>query len=174
MPPLVSVIIPTHNRPEFLTQALDSVRTQIFADYEIIVVSNGESKEMWRQTSHIAMERGASFFALKRGNVCAARNYGIVQARGEWIALLDDDDIWHPNKLERQVSEARASGADMVVPDYIEFYADGREILREPRLFPGYNYTSSYSAQYFWSIPSGILIRKSAIVEAGMFDPILR
>jgi hypothetical protein len=54
---------------DFLAEALDSVLSQTFTDYEIIVVSNGESKEVWRQTRRISTERGASFFALKQGNV---------------------------------------------------------------------------------------------------------
>jgi glycosyltransferase involved in cell wall biosynthesis len=172
--PLVSIIVPTHNRPDFLAQALDSVLAQTFTNYEIIVVSNGEAKEMWRKTCDISMDRGAKFFALARGNVCTARNFGIGKARGEWIALLDDDDIWLPHKLEHQVFTAEAAGGDMVVVDYIEFYDDGREILRQPRLIEGWSYTRGYSGQVFWSLPSGVMVRRDAIIEAGLFDPIMR
>jgi glycosyltransferase involved in cell wall biosynthesis len=172
--PLISVIIPTHNRPDFLVQALDSVLAQTFTDYEIIVVSNGEDKKTWLQTCAIAMDRGAKYFKLTRGNVCTARNYGMAKARGEWIALLDDDDAWLPHKLEHQVFTAEATGADMVVVDYIEFYDDGREILRQPRLIEGWSYTRGYSRQIFWSLPSGVLVRRDAIIEAGLFNPIMR
>jgi glycosyltransferase involved in cell wall biosynthesis len=172
--PLVSVIVPTHNRPEFLAEALASVRKQIFAGYEIIVVSNGESEEMRSKSQALAATNGARYFELRRGNVCAARNFGIVNAAGEWIALLDDDDIWLPRKLERQVSEAKLTNADMIVVDYIEFNSDGQEILRQPRLLEGWGYTRGYSNQIFWSLPSGVLVRKSALIEAGLIDTSMR
>src|SRR6266852_5744847 len=117
--PLVSVVIPTHNRPQLLAEAIASVRAQTFTDYEIIVVSNGESADM-RHASGMAAA-GCQYFELPRGNASAARNFGIAHATGEWIALLDDDDLWLPEKLERQLEEAKSSGADMVTCDYIEF-----------------------------------------------------
>src|SRR5260370_823595 len=109
--PLVSVIIPTHNRPGMLAEALASVRAQTFTDYEIIVVSNGESDDMRRASRDAAS--GCVYLELDRGNVSAARNFGMERAKGEWIAILDDDDLWPPNKLERQIAEAEATGADM-------------------------------------------------------------
>src|SRR5258708_39467781 len=99
MQPLVSIVVPTINRPKMLAEALASVRAQNFTDYEIIVVSNGENDEMCRQSREAAA--GCIYLELDHGNVSAARNAGIAQANGEWIAFLDDDDLWLPHKLER-------------------------------------------------------------------------
>jgi glycosyltransferase involved in cell wall biosynthesis len=172
--PLVSVVVPTHNRPEFLAEALASVRAQTFPDYEIIVASNGESAETGERSHAVAALHGASWFTLDEGNVSVARNFGVERAEGEWIAFLDDDDIWLPNKLERQVVEAHRIGADMVSSDYIEFYADGREIICQPRLLGGWSHTRGLNHLFWWAPPSGVIIRKSALDAADGFDPRLR
>jgi cellulose synthase/poly-beta-1,6-N-acetylglucosamine synthase-like glycosyltransferase len=67
--PLISVIIPTHNRPDTLAEALASVQAQTFTDYEIIVVSNGESDGMRHQTHAVAVAHRAQYFALDKGSV---------------------------------------------------------------------------------------------------------
>jgi glycosyltransferase involved in cell wall biosynthesis len=80
--PMVSVVVPTHNRPEMLAQALASVHAQTFTDYEVIIVSNGESDEMRARSRACASGHGA-FFELPDGNVSAARNFASARARGE-------------------------------------------------------------------------------------------
>lgn len=174
MMPLVSVVVPTHSRPDTLAEALASVSAQTFTDYEIIVVSNGESLEMRRRSEAIAGLAKARWYALPDGNVSAARNFGVTEAGGNWIAFLDDDDIWLPHKLERQVAAATDSGADLVACDYVEFHADGREVRRAPRLIAGWTYTKALSHQCWWALPSGVLARKVAFDAAGGFDPDMR
>jgi glycosyltransferase involved in cell wall biosynthesis len=172
--PAVSVVIPTHNRADMLAEALASVQAQTFQDYEIIVVSNGESPGARLASRAIAVARDARYFELETGNASMARNYGIEQARGEWIALLDDDDLWLPRKLERQVAEAERTGADMIVCDYIESHLEGREIIRRWRLLDGWSYTQAINRGY-WSVqPSAAMIRKRVFAEIGAFDPRLR
>src|SRR5260221_8617571 len=105
MEPLVSVVIPTHNRPDMLAEALASVRAQTFTDYEVLVVSNGEHHELRAVSRVVAHKHDCRYFELAKGAVSAARNFGVKQAKGEWIAFLDDDDLWLPNKLEQQLSE---------------------------------------------------------------------
>jgi glycosyltransferase involved in cell wall biosynthesis len=165
----VSVVIPTHNRPEMLAEAIASVRAQTFTDYEIVVVSNGESEETRSASRDVATS--TVYIELGDGNVSAARNAGAECAKGEWIAFLDDDDLWLPTKLERQVAEAQRTGADMIACDYVEFYPDGRELIRQPRLFEGWPYVKALSHQYWWAAPSGVMVRKAVFKQAGGFDP---
>lgn len=96
--PLVSVIIPTHNRYHYLRQAVDSVYAQSHQNFEIIVVDDSSSDE----TANIATEYDdrLHYHAQPRSGVSAARNYGIRQASGEYIAFLDDDDLYQPDKLQ--------------------------------------------------------------------------
>jgi glycosyltransferase involved in cell wall biosynthesis len=155
-----------------LAAALASVRTQTFTDYEIIVVSNGESAEKRRASREAAS--GRVYLELDRGNVSAARNFGIERAKGEWIAILDDDDLWPPNKLERQVAEAKRTGADMIAGDFVEFYPDGREIIVQPRVPEGWSYVKALN-HYWWGAATGAtLIRRRIFDEIGGFDVRLR
>jgi len=97
-----------------LAEALASVRAQTFTDYEIIVVSNGESGETQARSHAAAARHGARYFSLPIGNLSIARNFGIGEAKGAWIAFLDDDDIWLPAKLERQIAAANQTDASMI------------------------------------------------------------
>jgi len=169
--PLVSVIIPTHKRPKMLAEALASVRAQTFTDYEIIVVSNGESPDMRRASHESATAYDATYFALPHGNASVARNFGIGHAKGEWIALLDDDDLWLPNKLERQIAEAERTGADMLTCDFFEVYQDGHEIIRRHRCLEGWSYFKSICHRRWFAATGATLIRKRVIDEVGGFDP---
>jgi glycosyltransferase involved in cell wall biosynthesis len=105
--PLVSVIIPTYNRAAWVTAAAASVLTQKFGDYELIVVDDGSTDATLEA---LASLRG-QVKVLRRGErrgVSAARNLGAGAARGEWLAFLDSDDLWLPDKLARQMDYLRA------------------------------------------------------------------
>jgi glycosyltransferase involved in cell wall biosynthesis len=171
--PLVSVVVPTHNRPEMLVEALASVRAQTFTDYEVIVVSNGESDQM-RVLSRACAARYGAVYELPEGNLPAARNFAIALATGEWIAFLDDDDIWLPHKLERQLAEAERTGADMIACDYIEFYTDGHEAVGRRRIPEGWTYTRAICHQRWGVPPSCVIVRRAVILDVGGFDPAQR
>jgi len=96
-----SVIIPTYNRPSLVTEAIDSVLAQSSRDFELIVVDDGSIIE----TNNTLAAYGDAIRVIRQANggVNNARNNALSCARGEYIALLDDDDIWHPCKLEIQV-----------------------------------------------------------------------
>jgi glycosyltransferase involved in cell wall biosynthesis len=99
--PLVSVIIPTYNRAALLCEAVDSVLQQTYRNIEVIVVDDGSTDD-----TTAAMEKYGDRVRYSRrpnAGVNAARNLGFKQARGEYIALLDSDDLWAPYKLELQV-----------------------------------------------------------------------
>jgi glycosyltransferase involved in cell wall biosynthesis len=171
---LVSVVVPTHNRPDLLIEALASVRAQTFTDYEIIVVSNGEPPENRARSEAAAINHGCVYYALDDGNVSAARNLGIAHARGKWIAFLDDDDIWLPEKLARQLGEAKRTGAAMVTCDVVHFCADGTESVDRTRPPPGWTHVKALNHQVWWSMPSATIVRKPVFNDAGMFDPAMR
>jgi glycosyltransferase involved in cell wall biosynthesis len=174
MKPLISVIIPTHGRPQMLAEALVSVRSQTYSDFEIIVVSNGANSEARSLTRSFARSHDARYFELHTGNLSIARNFGIEQAHGDWIAFLDDDDLWLPQKLEQQVSEAARTGADLIGCRYLMVGPDGRAITCRNRLPDGWTYTKALSYHYCGPLPSGTMVRKAAIKAVGGFDPRLR
>jgi glycosyltransferase involved in cell wall biosynthesis len=99
--PLVSIVIPTYNQPAFLLEALDSVFAQTFEDYEIIVVNDGSTDD----TAERLKRYGSRIRLITQENqgIGRARNRGMDEASGRYIAFLDHDDLWHPLKLESQV-----------------------------------------------------------------------
>ncbi|MBW2937714.1 glycosyltransferase family 2 protein [Aureisphaera sp. CAU 1614] len=101
--PLVSIIIPTYNRPEMLRLTLDSLGKQTFLDYEIIVVDDGTANnlnkllcEQYNQVYYFKIENS--------GGPSKPRNFGIKKSKGKYLAFVDDDDLWLPQKLEKQVA----------------------------------------------------------------------
>jgi glycosyltransferase involved in cell wall biosynthesis len=103
--PLVSVVIPTYNYGHFVVDAVESVLAQTYKRREIIVVDDGSSDDT---PERLAPYRDRIRYVRKQNRgVSAARNTGIGLASGEWVALLDADDVWHPQKLALQMRVLR-------------------------------------------------------------------
>lgn len=100
----VSVIVPTHNRPEFLAEALHSVAAQTERSFECIVVDDGSAEPVRLPFADVR-------FRLVRSEssqgVAAARNLGIQRATGDYVAFLDDDDLWAPTRLQHALNQAK-------------------------------------------------------------------
>jgi len=106
--PTISVIIPAYNHGRYILETLDSVFAQTFKDFEIIVVNDG-SPDNTAVLLHPLAEAGRiRYFEQPNGGQASARNRGLREARGQFIAYLDDDDIWPPDKLEWQAEALRA------------------------------------------------------------------
>jgi glycosyltransferase involved in cell wall biosynthesis len=101
MNPKASVIIPTYNRAAKVRKAIESVLAQTFTDLEVIVVDDGSSDGTGQILAEIYSDR-IRYFAQANQGVSIARNKGIAEARGKWIAFLDSDDLWEKEKLEWQ------------------------------------------------------------------------
>jgi glycosyltransferase involved in cell wall biosynthesis len=104
--PLVSVIVPTFNRPEMLKETLKSILDQIYQDFEIIVVNDG-GQDVSRLLDDFKDSRIKYIMHAKNKGLAAARNTGIRNASGQYIALLDDDDIFYPEHLQTAVDMLR-------------------------------------------------------------------
>lgn len=98
----VSVVIPTYNSVKFVTEAIDSVLAQTFTDFEILVIDDG-SKDETREVLAEKYGKLIRYLYKENGGVSTARNFGIENAKGKYIAFLDADDIWLPEKLEKQM-----------------------------------------------------------------------
>jgi glycosyltransferase involved in cell wall biosynthesis len=108
MTPMVSVIIPTYNRGSLVTGAIDSVLEQTFTDFELIVIDDGSTDDTVERLDPY-MDRIRYVHQANLG-ASAAQNAGLREARGEWVAILASDDIWHPAKLERQLEAVSRLG----------------------------------------------------------------
>lgn len=129
--PKVSVIIPTHNRPEFLHSAITSVLNQTFQDFEIIVVDDA-SKDDTHNVINCINDRRIKYIRheINKG-VSAARNTGITASTSDFIAFLDDDDEWMPEKLGKQVDliENKSPGVGVVYTGFVRMNRKSTEIL---------------------------------------------
>jgi len=143
--PLVSVIIPTYGRSELLDRAIDSVLAQTYDNIEIIVVDdNNSNSEHRKHTENVLqkyLQNGQAVYLKHEKNVggSAARNTGIKASKGEYVALLDDDDEWFPEKIEKQISyfEILGDNIGVIYCSYILKEFDGdKEYIRSEKLFP--------------------------------------
>lgn len=107
--PRISVVIPTYNRFTTVGKAIDSVLSQTYCDVEVIVVDDGSSDDTAKVIGDAYGER-IRLFKQRNQGASAARNRGIAEARGEWIAFLDSDDFWEKDKLEWQVKALERYG----------------------------------------------------------------
>jgi glycosyltransferase involved in cell wall biosynthesis len=127
MPALVSAVIPTYNRADLICRAVDSVLQQSYADVEAVVVDDG-SKDATEEV--VAARYGADprvrYLRVPNGGVSRARNIGIAQSRGDYVAFLDSDDYWLPWKIELQVKcLARVPEAGMIWTNMTAVAEDG-------------------------------------------------
>jgi glycosyltransferase involved in cell wall biosynthesis len=170
MQPFVSVIIPTRDRPELLREAIESVSRQTYTDYETIVVINGPDNPLTAATLEVAVAASCTVVRIDRSGIAIALNAGIQAARGEWLAFLDDDDLWEPNKLEFQLKVAADSAADVVFCDSIQI--DGAEsaphLLSRPpsSLSP----REAMTLENYGGGCSTTMVKRAAALAVGGFD----
>lgn len=168
--PTVSVIIPTYKHPDFVLETLDSVFAQTFTDYEIIVINDGSPDNTAELLRPLA-EAGRILY-IEQGNTgqSAARNRGIARANGEFIALLDDDDLWPPDKLQWQV-EAMASHPNAgIVAGLVEAVDMSGRLLYRSEFLPQVSFEQCFTECPFTS-PGQALIRASVLRQVHGLNP---
>ena len=166
--PTVSVVIPLYNAEDVIGETVETVRRQTWRDYEIIVVDDGSTDGSGEVVRRYADVR---YLAQPNGGVASARNRGIREARGEYVALLDHDDLWHERKLERQVTVLQQrSEVVMVITDVGQMDRTGR-VLDKRGL--GYDPADRFARLFvrgYVPTPSAALIRRHILRAVGGFD----
>ena len=130
--PLVSVVIPFYRAEDLLGEAIDSVLSQTFQDLEIILVDNNANSKSKKIAEEWVLRYPETIRILqeKIQGVCSSRNTGIRESKGQYIALLDEDDIMFPQKLEKQFSFLQEHPEIALVTSYVDRVShDGKEIL---------------------------------------------
>lgn len=173
---LVSVIMPTYKRSAKLVRAIESVLTQSYANLELLVVNDNEpddkfTKELVRKVECFSSDpRFKLIMQEKHINGAVARNVGIRQAKGEYIAFLDDDDWWKCNKIERQVDVLESLDESWGgVSCRIEQYNGDKIIAALPKYNDGYVYKDILMLKCDLAT-STLLLRHRDLDIAGYFD----
>ncbi len=168
MKPSISAIIPTYNRKNVLPKALDSVLTQTVYPDEVIVVDDGSDDKTSEMVSSNYPK--IKLIIQKNAGVSAARNAGIAASAGDWIALLDSDDEWLPEKLERQMECISDN------PDAVLIHTDEIWIRDGKRVNPMKKHQKSGGRIFQKCLPlcvispSSVLVKRSLLEEIGNFD----
>ncbi len=173
----VSVIIPVYNSAPFVAEAVKSVLAQTWREFEIIVVNDGstdDTEKILRQ-----LDAPISYYKQENSGVAAARNLGAYNAKGEWLAFLDADDAWYPNKLAVQLSDAEK------YPFGGFYYSDMDGINESGRLIESRILASRLRRQSkkrdedlvktvftngIFPYPSTVLVKRDLFLQAGGFD----
>jgi glycosyltransferase involved in cell wall biosynthesis len=169
--PLVSVVVPTYNRPEKLRRAVETVRAQTYRPIELVVVDDHSAEPAADALENISLD-GISMAMIRhernRG-ANTARNTGIREASGEFVAFLDDDDRWEPQKLQRQVERIESS------PDTVGFvYTGARYVYEDGERIIANDLEGTVTRQLLEGASvaefSAVMVRASVIEAAGLPD----
>ncbi len=167
--PRVSVIVPTYNAPHFLTETVESILAQTYDDYELIVVDDGSGP-----STREALEPYIKYIRYiwrRNAGPSAARNTGIKRATGELIAFCDHDDLWMPEKLEKQIAHIDSHpDAGVYYCDYAHF---GDRTDKRPRVqHSGWVFQKLWQKRFVQTLT--VICRKEVFEDAGLFDESLR
>ena len=170
--PLISVVIPAYNAEQFLDETLESVLSQTYENWECIIVNDGSTDN----TEEIAKkwcEKDARFryFYKENSGVSDTRNLGIKEARGEYIAFLDADDLYMPNFLDVCLENLVEKDVDLVAPKMLEFWDVQNEVIEDEDK-KDYLYSGKEGIALFLHsnrITMALLCKKSVMDEVGGF-----
>tara|TARA_B100000315_G_C14595281_1_gene598643 strand:+ start:5823 stop:6665 length:843 start_codon:yes stop_codon:yes gene_type:complete len=164
----ISVVIPTFNRGELLSRALNSILSQTFPPYEVIIVDDGSLDN----TADIIKTSfpTVAYLYQKNSGVSAARNCGINSANGEWIAFLDSDDEWHPVKLQKQMEAVQNNPESKICHTEEIWVRNGKRVhqMDKHKKFGGWIFQKCIPLCCI--SPSSVMIHRSVFDEVGLFD----
>ncbi|TLD69284.1 glycosyltransferase family 2 protein [Phragmitibacter flavus] len=171
--PLVSVVIPAHNAEETIGATLESVLGQSYGNFEVIVVDDGSTDGTAGLVEEVALrDVRVRLVRQVRGGVAAARNAGIERTSGVYVAPIDADDVWHPQRLELHVAALEREGEDtgVVYSPYYRIDALGRERSRSYLYYEKGDVFELQLATNLVGNGSGMMMRAACLESVGCYD----
>jgi glycosyltransferase involved in cell wall biosynthesis len=166
--PTVSVIIPTYNRWPLLGDAIDSVLSQTFVDFELIIVDDGSTDETLVEL--VKYDSRLQVISQINRGVSAARNRGVFAARAPYIAFLDSDDLWLPHKLQEQTSFVLAHTEVGICQTNEIWVRNGRRVNPKVKHTKPSGDIFRRSLELCLVSPSAVMMKKTLFKELGGFD----
>ena len=158
---LVSIIMPSWNTEKFIGKSIQSVLDQTYQNWELLIVDDCSTDRTDEVVASFVDARIKYFKNEKNSGAALTRNYAMREAQGEWIAFLDSDDLWMPEKLEKQVHFMKSNGYVLSYTEYekideedkkLGIYVTGPEVVNKRKMY-NYDYigqlTMMYSAKHF-------------------------
>lgn len=176
--PEISVIIPAYNSEETIVQTIKTVIRQTFHDFELIVIDDG-SKDKTPELVHSIKDDRIKLFSYENGGLPTARNRGMTHSNGEFIAFLDADDLWTPDKLELQLAALKQSSEAGLAYSWT-YFMDINERGEAVTLLPSPSYSfegdvyEKLLVSDFIHSGSNTLIRRQTLDSVGNFDSTLK
>ncbi|MCK4641667.1 MAG: glycosyltransferase [Candidatus Marinimicrobia bacterium] len=167
-PGRISVIIPTYNRGDELKRAIKSVLSQTYKNYELIVVDDGSTDNTSRILSRFTDK--IRFYSKLHGGVSSARNFGLEKSEGTWVAFLDSDDYWLPEKLDRQMQYIREHPDIMIVQTDEKWIRKGKFVnpMKKHQKYSGWIFPRCLPLCIV--SPSAVLVHQKVFNDVGVFD----
>lgn len=167
--PTVSVVIPLYNAQDVIRETIHTVLNQTWKDYEIVVVDDGSHDG----SGHIIKEFGERirYVRQENGGVAKARNRGIAESKGQYIALLDHDDLWDPAKIEKQIAvlDTRPD-VGMVISSVVHIDQNRKRLgVADSPYKPDDEFATLFVKDY-QPTPSAAMIRRIVLQQVGGFD----
>ena len=171
--PKISVVIPAYNAEKTIMETIESVRQQTFTDFELIVINDGSSDSTAELVSSVVDDR-LRLLSYENSGLPTARNRGIAQASGAFVAFLDADDLWTPDKLELQLEALQKHPDAGVAYSWTMHMSQDGKVIHDGDFasFEG-NVYAELLVSNFLASGSNPLIRTEAIESVGGFDPAL-
>lgn len=169
---LVSIIVPLYNASRFIDNVMGSIANQDYENYEILFIDDGSTDDSVQKIRNCNSSR-VKIFSKNNEGPAKARNFGIMQATGKFVAFHDADDAWHTSKLSKQVALFQMRPSLGLVFSNAHYVAmDSGKVLGEsiPPGLDAKNITKALMTRGCFILTSSVIIRRDVLVAVGMFD----
>ncbi|MBI4430618.1 MAG: glycosyltransferase [Candidatus Omnitrophica bacterium] len=166
--PKVSIVLVTHNRPSYLQEAIESVASQTFEDWELLIFDNGsDDKTAMLVKSFVKEDNRIRYFFQDNIGISAARARAISYVSGDYVAFLDDDDLYYPKKIESQVCFLDKNPKIGMVYSYVDMVDENKKFIRTWPDNPVKNFEGLVADCVIQ--PNSVLVRKKCFDTVGTF-----
>jgi glycosyltransferase involved in cell wall biosynthesis len=167
----VAVVVPAYNQSRYIVSTIHTVQQQTFSDWELFIIDDGSTDDTPQVVREFLSDKRIHYITQQNQERAVARNAGIAKSTSPYVAFLDSDDLWHPEKLAKQLSAIRAKpDADLCYTLAEEIDLDGKRLQRSGR-------SHAYSGRVFdqllhsnFIVNSSVLVRRATLMKAGLFD----